>query len=50
MQKGQNIRFIGRQILFEAFIDKDSSHGVIVPAYQVVVFPGALPALSQRTV
>ena len=39
MQKSQNIRFIGRQILFGAFMAKDSWHGVIFPAYQVVVMP-----------
>ena len=39
MQKSQNVRFIGRQILFRAFMAKDSRHGVIFPAYQVVVMP-----------
>ena len=39
MQKSQNVRFIGRQILFRAFMAKDSWHGVIFPAYQVVVMP-----------
>ena len=39
MQKSQNVRFIGSQIVFGAFMDKDSGHGVIYPAYQVVVVP-----------
>ena len=30
MQKSQNVRFIGRQILFGAFMAKDSWHGVIL--------------------
>ena len=38
-QKSQNVHFIGRQILFGAFMAKDSWHGVIFPAYQVVVMP-----------
>ena len=38
-KKSQNARFIGRQILFGAFMAKDSRHGVIFPAYQVVVMP-----------
>ena len=38
-KKSQNVRFIGRQILFGAFMAKDSWHGVIFPAYQVVVMP-----------
>ena len=37
--KSQNVRFIGRQILFGAFMAKDSWHGVIFAAYQVVVMP-----------
>ena len=37
MQKSQNFRFIGSQILFGTFMAKDSWHGVIFPAYQVVV-------------
>ena len=40
MQKSRHIRFIGRQILFGAFMAKDLWHGVIFPAYQVVVMPG----------
>ena len=41
MQKSQNVRFIGRciPILFGACMAKDSWHGVIFPAYQVVVMP-----------
>ena len=39
MQKKPKLRFIGRQILFGAFMAKDSWHGVIFPAYQVVVMP-----------
>ena len=39
MQKSQNVRFIGRHILFGAFMAKESWHGVILPAYQVVVMP-----------
>ena len=39
MQKSQNVRFIGRHILFGVFVAKDSWHGVIFPAYQVVVMP-----------
>ena len=39
MQKSQNVHFIGRHILFGAFMAKDSWHGVIFPAYQVVVMP-----------
>ena len=38
-KKSQNVRFIGRQILFGAFMGKDSWHGVIFPAYQVVIMP-----------
>ena len=38
-KKSQNVRFIARQILFGAFMAKDSWHGVIFPAYQVVVMP-----------
>ena len=37
--KSQNVRSIGRQILFEAFIGNDSWHWVIFPVYQVVVMP-----------
>ena len=33
------IRFIGRQILFGAFMAKDSWHEVNFPVYQVVVMP-----------
>ena len=39
MQKSQNVRFIGRQILFGAFMAKDPWHGVIFPAYRIVVMP-----------
>ena len=39
MQKSQNVRFIGIQILFGAFMAKDSWHLVIFPAYQVVLMP-----------
>ena len=39
MQKSQNVRFIGRRILFGAFMAKDSWHGVIFPTYQVVAMP-----------
>ena len=38
MQK-KPIRFIGRQILFGAFMAKDSWHEVNFPAFQVVVMP-----------
>ena len=38
-KKSQNVHFIDRQILFDAFMAKDSWHGVIYPAYQVVVMP-----------
>ena len=41
-KKSQNVRFIGGQILFGAFMAKDSKdlwHRVIFPAYQVVVMP-----------
>ena len=38
-KKSQNVRFIGRQILFGAFMAKDSWHGVIFPACQVVLTP-----------
>ena len=57
MQKSKNVRFIGRHILFGAFMTKDSWHWVIFPAYQVVVIPKcftkSIPAggleLSHRT-
>ena len=39
MQKSQNVRFIGRQILFGAFMAKDSWHRVMFPASRVVVMP-----------
>ena len=39
MQKSQNVRFIGRQILFGAFMAKDPWHEVIFPAYQVALMP-----------
>ena len=32
MQKSQNVRFIGKHILFGAFMAEDSCHGVIFPA------------------
>ena len=39
MKNSQNICFISIHILFGAFMAKDALHGVIFPAYQVVVMP-----------